>query len=106
MTIAFALFTFLRRQTIVMREGLAFLLACRKKGALLPSAEYLKWRLGTMYGSFCTPEGVVLAGSSEGQAFRHRTFGELVGAAFDDWHKVRDFLIWRRGLLESARRRR
>lgn len=106
MTLALALIAIVKRWTLVAREGLLFLLACRKRGQLLPSVEYLKWRLGTMYGSFCTPDGVVLTGPSEGQAYRHRTLGELVGAAVDDWPKVRDFLVWRRGMLESAKRRR
>lgn len=69
----------------VFSEGISFLWDHRNA-----TAAYVRWRLGTLYGSF-TPAG------------EDRPMRELLRALWGDRRNVVDYLLWRRGMRVGRR---
>lgn len=72
-----------RRVLIALAEGAHFLWRFRRA-----SPAYVRWRLGTIYGSFDRETG------------RERTVRELLGDLARDWRQAFRFLLWSRDMTK------
>lgn len=64
--------------------------------ALVPPREYMTWRLGTVYGIY--PRHRILESPN--------TYADLIRLAWQDRAQILRFLLWRRDMRISARRKR
>lgn len=72
----------LRRLCIAFVEGVRFYNKIRPRWRLLPSHDFLRWRLGTVYGSFDSVTG------------KPRKVRDLLRDLWRDRERVMEFLLW------------
>lgn len=88
------------RLSVVAVEGARFLWVMRRA-----TPAYWKWRLGTVYGSFCRPLGKAPV-PGELDVLAHRSLADLWGDVWKDvttnFERISSYLLWQRDM----RRRR
>lgn len=82
----------MKRLLAALWEGWLYLRAISPRGRLLPTEDYLQWRLGTVYGSFNKLTG------------RPRDIEDLIIDLWRDRKNALKFLLWRRDMRLRARR--
>lgn len=82
------------RLFIVLIEGARFYNKIRPRWRLLPSRDFLRWRLGTVYGSFDQATG------------GPRKIRHLLRDLWRDRAKAAEFLLWCRQMRLAEKRKR